>query len=109
MALKKLAFEVDSLLPLTPIRRIYTSYAQRRGKCYNVGGANLVLRCDCDSSSGTPLVHGWGQSHSESEALTNLHFFVAMLKTVCLGRKSAFLKKMFSVTLTFESMTLETT
>ena len=50
-----------------------------------------------DSSSGVqghvpPLVRGWGQSHPEAEALTNLHFFVAMLKTVCLCRKSSFLK-----------------
>jgi len=42
--------------------------------------------------SGTPLVRGWGQSHPEAEALTNLHFFVAMLKTDALARKVHFLK-----------------
>jgi len=54
---------------------------------------------------GMPLVRGWGQSYPEAEALTNLRFFVAMFKTVCLRRESAFFK-MLSVTLTFESMTL---
>ena len=48
----------------------------------------------CDASTNAkPLVQGWGQSHPEAEALTNLHFFVAMLKTACLRRKSTFLKK----------------
>ena len=71
----------------------YMQQSQRRGKCYKVGGANLVLRCDLrflQQGAGHPLVRGWGQSHPEAEALTNLHFFVAMLKTVCLCRKSAF-------------------
>ena len=63
----------------------------------------------CDSSSGVqghPLVREWGQSHPEAEALTNLHFFVAMLKTDGLAGKVHFFKKMLCVTLTFESMTL---
>ena len=50
----------------------------------------------CDSSSGVqghapPLVRGWGQSHPEAEALANLHFFVAMLKTDALAGKVHFL------------------
>jgi len=63
----------------------------------------------CDSSSGVqglaPLVRGWGQSHPEAEALTNLHFFMAILKTDALAGKVHFFK-MLSVTLTFETMTL---
>jgi len=49
----------------------------------------------CDSSSGVQghaaLVRGWGQSHPEAEALTDLHFFVAMVKTDALVGKVHFL------------------
>ena len=50
----------------------------------------------CDSSSGVqghPRVRGWGQvMHPEAEALTNLYFFVAMLKTDALAGNVHFCK-----------------
>ena len=49
----------------------------------------------CDSSSGVqghaPPGTGMGTSHPEAEALTNLHFFVAMLKMDALAGKVHFL------------------
>jgi len=43
-----------------------------------------------------PGIRGWGQSHPEAEALTNLHFFVAMFKTDALAGKVHFLKNVVS-------------
>ena len=81
---------------------------QRRGKCYKVGGANWDVIC-CDSYSGVqgqapPPVTGMA-TKSEAEALTNLRFFVAVLKTDALAGKCIFWK-ILSVTLTFESIIL---
>ena len=53
----------------------------------------MIPPAEGEWGAGAPPSTGMGQSFAEAEAVTNLHFFVAMLKTVCFRRKSAFLPR----------------